>query len=306
MADGIFFETVSAIDCEPLVVIIRGRDSVEKYLNVQARIETHRARLGSSLGRLIFEHRLTSAAVKGCKLQAPAGCTYPTGFNAKTGAMIQSYIMRSDIDPQEAARIGSDKSACGDCGHRPFLIKQAIERGEDPEATCYVNLAHGPRVCFEAYKRGSYRQATLAEAAEYVAGLPLRIGSYGDPGAPIDADAIWHRLAAVASERTGYTHRWQDTGAGLKGICMASVDSVDERDTAMSIGWASFRVASTVEDARDRIRGEAQCPASVEAGHKVTCSTCPFKCDGETGGRVIIDHGPGGVGRAMGRKLSNA
>ena len=38
-----------------------------------------------------------------------------SGANAKTGAMIQTYIMRADIEPQEAARIGEDYSVCGDC-----------------------------------------------------------------------------------------------------------------------------------------------------------------------------------------------
>ena len=216
--------------------------------------------------------------------------------NSKTGAMIQTYILRADVAPGEAAKNGADESVCGDCPHRPLLYREA------GAARCYVNLAHGPRVCFEAYKRGAYRRATLLECAAYVRGLKLRIGSYGDPGA-IHSD-YWRVLAAAASERTGYTHRWQDTGAGLKGVCMASVDTIDERNEASALGWATFRVALTVDEARDRVRGEAQCPASAEAGKKVTCATCPLKCDGATGGRVIIDHGPGGLGRKLGLKLS--
>jgi hypothetical protein len=82
---------------------------------------------------------------------------------------------------------------------------------------------------------------------------------------------------------------------------MASVDSVSERAEAMALGWATFRVSTDRDDARDRVKGEAQCPASAEAGHKVTCASCPLKCNGATGGRVILDHAAGGIGRQIAR-----
>lgn len=253
MADGIYFETESTIDGAPLVIIIRGAVAARREL-----------RGGGN-----------------------------RGANAKTGAMVQSYILRRDIAPGEAARSGQDESVCGDCPHRPALVA-----GGNGEARCYVNLAHGPRVCFEAYKRGAYRRVTdLRQVAAYCAGLPLRIGSYGDPGAVFPA--FWLAAASLASSRTGYTHRWRDTGRELQGLAMASVDSVAERDEALAAGWATFRVATTIEDAAARTRGEARCPASAEAGKRVTCSTCPLKCDGATGGRVILDHAAGGIGRKI-------
>jgi hypothetical protein len=213
--------------------------------------------------------------------------------NSKTGAMVQSYIVRRDISPGDAARSGADESVCGNCVHRPILAR------ESGAARCYVNLAHGPRVCWEAVHRGAYRRVNLLGAAAYVRGLKLRIGSYGDPGA-VPA-VVWQVLSAAAADRTGYTHRWQDTGADLRGIVMASVDSVAERDAALALGWATFRVAMTADEARARIKGEAQCPASAEAGKRVVCADCPLKCDGATGGRVIIDHGPGGEGQRIAR-----
>ena len=212
--------------------------------------------------------------------------------NAKTGAMIQSYIVRADVPPVLAARTGDDASVCGDCPHRPILAR------ETGAARCYVNLAHGPRVVWDAVKRGAYRRVTSwLEAAAYCAGAPVRIGSYGDPGA-VPA-YLWAMLAHGATERAGYTHRWRDTGADLRGIAMASVDSIDERDEAWALGWATFRVAETVEDGADRARGEARCPASAEAGKRVTCAECPLKCNGASGGRVILDHSPGGIGRKL-------
>ena len=146
------------------------------------------------------------------------------GANDKTGAMIQSYIMPRDESPTDAARSGADVSVCGDCPHRPILAR------ESGAARCYVNLGHGPRVVYDAVRRGAYQRVNLLGACAYVAGLPTRFGSWGDPGA-IDAQ-IWHALSMHASERTGYTHRWRDTGAALRGIVMASVDSEAERDEA--------------------------------------------------------------------------
>lgn len=211
--------------------------------------------------------------------------------NAKTGAMIQSYILRADVGPLEALKSGEDESICGDCPHRPRVHKAA------GSARCYVNVGQGPRVVWDAVKRGRYTRVDLRHAAAYVRGLVLRMGSYGDPGA-IDP-SIWHVLAHAAESHTGYTHRWRDTGAALRGICMASVDSIAERDEAQAALWATFRVADTREDASSRIKGEAQCPASAEAGKRVVCAVCPIKCDGASGGRVIIDHGPGGLGRKI-------
>ena len=215
MADGIYYETTSEIDGAPLVVIFRGRKAALREL-----------RDGSN-----------------------------RGANSKTGAMVQSYILRADVAPGEAANTGADASVCGDCEHRPALV-----RGGNGAARCYVNLAHGPRVCFDAYKRGSYRRVTdLRDIAAYCAGVPVRGGSYGDPGAV--HPSLWFAAFSLASERTGYSHRWRDTGRELRGLVMASVDSVAERDEALAAGWATFRVAATREAARARISGEAQCPA---------------------------------------------
>ena len=38
--------------------------------------------------------------------------------NVKTGAMVQTWIMRADTNPIDAARHGLDSSICGTCVHR--------------------------------------------------------------------------------------------------------------------------------------------------------------------------------------------
>lgn len=207
--------------------------------------------------------------------------------NRKTGGMLQSYILRSDAEPTTAIREGSDVSVCGSCPHR--------SRASGGAGTCYVNVGQGPLAVFRAFKRGRYPVASLDEAIHMVRGRAFRIGTYGDPGSVPDAGGFWARLTLLATERTGYTHRWRDVGASLRGLCMASVDSEAEAIEAQSLGWATFRVAPFGD--RSRLPGEAYCPASEESGRRVICETCPIACNGTLGmrgvmlGRVIQAHG---------------
>jgi hypothetical protein len=39
--------------------------------------------------------------------------------NEKTGAIVQTFIIRSDIAPMAALQSGDDVAICGDCAHRP-------------------------------------------------------------------------------------------------------------------------------------------------------------------------------------------
>ena len=55
-----------------------------------------------------------------------------TGFasrstNRKTGGMVQTYILRRDIDPVSAVQSGDDASICGDCPHRGIVVDQRLE-----------------------------------------------------------------------------------------------------------------------------------------------------------------------------------
>ena len=42
--------------------------------------------------------------------------------NGKTGALVQSFIIRSDINPVEALKTGDDAAICGHCIHRPRIL----------------------------------------------------------------------------------------------------------------------------------------------------------------------------------------
>ena len=44
--------------------------------------------------------------------------------NDKTGDMVQTYILRSDMTPLVALATGADSSICGACPHRPRTIRE--------------------------------------------------------------------------------------------------------------------------------------------------------------------------------------
>ena len=101
--------------------------------------------------------------------------------NKKTGDMIQTYIIRRDIHPMLARRLGEDKSVCGDCMHRE-------------QSTCYVNLCHGPINVYLALIDGSYKDYKPSDI-ELFKGRNIRIGSYGDPAAvPIE---VWENILII-------------------------------------------------------------------------------------------------------------
>jgi hypothetical protein len=81
--------------------------------------------------------------------------------NEKTGDLIQTWILRDDIAPIDAANTGADVSICGDCPHRGQVID-----GKNVNRTCYVTLFHQWRKCDPAFAR--YVMASCDNAADYL------------------------------------------------------------------------------------------------------------------------------------------
>jgi len=198
--------------------------------------------------------------------------------NEKTGDMIQVWIIRSDTDPITAHVEGDDVSVCGDCKHRIM-------------GSCYVNLIHGPRQVYLAYKAGSYEDAK-PEHLDYFRDRFLRIGAYGDPAAV--PTFIWETLCGVAKHWTGYTHQWKDRSIDpeLRNYCMASCDTEVEVREALAVNWTPFYARQV--HAPIPVGGFV-CPASKEAGKRLTCEQCRACRGGEHNGikgyPVIIVHG---------------
>lgn len=206
--------------------------------------------------------------------------------NGKTGTMLQTWIIRSDVHPVEAVHSGADQAICGDCPLRPALAAKHA-------ATCYVNKGFAPAAVYKGYLRGIYPVANPADVGEAckAKSLPIRLGSYGDPGAV--PTAVWEALTGESRKRTGYSHQWRRRKS-LQGLTMASADTLADATRAQSAGWRTFRVIGSVDQLA---ANEILCPASAEAGRKTHCADCGL-CSGSLGSSdkrrniAIVDHGP--------------
>jgi hypothetical protein len=198
--------------------------------------------------------------------------------------MIQTFILRQDVHPLEALRSGDDESICGQCEHRPALV-----RAGNGKAPCYVDVSRAPAAVWRAYRRGRYLKAPTHVIARAIAGRVLRIGTYGDPAAaPV---RVWQGLTVYVAGWTGYSHQWRILDREWQLLVMASADSADDRADAKLAGWRTFRVSIGL----DRQDGEISCPASKEAGARVTCIDCKLCRGAQIAARdiVIADHALG-------------
>lgn len=203
--------------------------------------------------------------------------------NRKTGDMLQTYIMRSDIDPLTASKLGEDESICGNCVHRgePTLDP---ERSIAERRSCYVNLGQSPLQVWKAFQRGAYLLADAADAAALGRDRLVRLGTYGDPAAA--PPAVWSTLTKHAKGWTGYTH---SNAPG--GLCMTSADTLQQARQAWAQGKRTFRIVRSVQELQ---RNEVLCPASAEAGRRATCAQC-LLCEGTKQAKsvAIVVHGSG-------------
>ena len=212
--------------------------------------------------------------------------------NGKTGDLVQSFIIRADVEPHDALKTGDDASVCGMCPHRPILAKTT------GDAPCYVRVGESVLSVFRAYRRGSYARATsIAQVAAALRGRRLRLGTYGDPAAaPV---GLWALLVSLSAGHVGYTHQWQSVGFDARAwapLVMASADSAAEAAQATALGMRYFRVSIGV----DKQPLEVSCPASAEGGRKAQCSDCML-CGGTSKNArsiVIADHASGHESRA--------
>tara|TARA_R110000868_G_scaffold147436_1_gene368947 strand:- start:813 stop:1586 length:774 start_codon:yes stop_codon:yes gene_type:complete len=205
--------------------------------------------------------------------------------NSKTGAMIQTYIVLDNGEkPAEAVRSGSDAAICGDCPHR---------RQADGSRSCYVNLATGLSTVGKFLVAGRYETMSPDDAGTLCAGRAVRLGTYGDPAA-VPAH-VWAALLRLSSSHTGYTHQWRAAGVSerLRGLVMASCDSEQDRIDARAQGWRTFRVRrASASGVEPLTAGEIVCPASSEAGKRVTCEDCGLCAGASRPAKdiAIIDH----------------
>jgi hypothetical protein len=203
--------------------------------------------------------------------------------NPKTGAEVQVYILADNgMDPIRAAKSGGDASICGDCPHRA--------RPDGRLGSCYVNLIFGPLEVYKTLTSGGYPRFNRRRHLRLFRGRVIRLGAYGDPAAvPI---GVWDDITSVAAHWTGYTHQWRTCDKAYARYCMASVETVTQMHEAWALGYRTFRVRLADQPVQ---QGEFICPASEEAGKRLSCVECKAcsgaKASSRASSPVIIVHG---------------
>ncbi len=195
--------------------------------------------------------------------------------NAKTGDMIQTWILVADVDPLAASRAMLDAAVCGDCPERRSL-----------GGKCYVSLHQAPLSTWKAHQRDPDNNRRAVERA-IDNGRPLRIGSYGDPTAiPVE---VWLRLVARweaggGTTRTGYTHQWRkDFAQPFRAILMASTQGADDTRAANGLGWRAFMM----EDDTGEVATRRDLECLSESRGK-SCADCGL-CNGAKEGRKLVN-----------------
>lgn len=211
--------------------------------------------------------------------------------NTKTGRMLQTYILRADMDPREASKTGADYSICGTCPHRGDATSD-VNAKQAKNRSCYVLLGQGPLIAYQSMLRGIYPEVTgHAAIAALGAGKLVRLGTYGDPAAV--PSYVWESLLSEAAGHTAYSHQAATSGAAFRSAyMMESADNEAQARAAWAAGRRTFRVVKSIDDI---VKGsEILCPASKEAGRRVTCSQCKLCGGASVAGKSIAipDHGP--------------
>ena len=178
--------------------------------------------------------------------------------NSKTGDIVQTWILPAGIYAHKAIHTGQDASVCGNCALRGHVVNKRVKN-----RACYVLTHNAPRSIYAKYLRGGYDELTTKQGRAALAGRVVRLGAYGDPAAvPIK---VWRSLLADTAGHTGYTHQWSRFPA-IAQYCIASCETEPQAIAAQSAGFRTFRIGT------EKLRGESLCPASKEAGRKLTCS----------------------------------
>jgi hypothetical protein len=219
--------------------------------------------------------------------------------NEKTGPMVQTWILRADMDPMEASRQAADGSVCGSCPRR-------WSTGGD----CYVTLFQAPLSVWRAWDRegrpgANMDQDKLVALTLASQGHGFRMGSYGDPAA-VPAH-IWQSILTMVQPRvhTGYTHQWRTMAPSfhrdwLQDNIMASCDTIQDAEDARATGWRYF-LAVSPELVPDVPEKTVLCLAERETNPR-TCETCGI-CNGTQGKGTpavsvfLVEHGARSQGK---------
>jgi hypothetical protein len=206
--------------------------------------------------------------------------------NRKTGDMVQTWILRSDLSPLDASKAKLDGSICGHCPHKWSV-----------GGACYVNLGQAPMSIYRAYKRGSYTDLSHPAATplrnqilgKILHNRKVRLGAYGDPAAV--PTKILRDLVTFASGHTGYTHqlRHKNFDPEVLQYCMASTETVKTSQLAWASKARTFRIVKDITEMKQD-GSEIECLSDSKG---MSCADCML-CGGKSEGRpniAIVVHG---------------
>lgn len=213
-----------------------------------------------------------------------------TSNNAKTGTVLQTYILREDMDPRDANKTGEDFSICGNCllkGKPTDSLKKKLAK----DRACYVTIGHGPLNVWRSYQRGTVYPTVYGHdaIAALGAGYVVRLGTYGDPSAV--PSYIWDSLLSRAASHTGYSHQASTPGADHRpDLVMTSAETLADAQAAWRRAERTFRIVSSYDDIQTG--QEIACPADTKG---ITCNSCRL-CGGASVAAksiAIVAHGNG-------------
>ena len=183
--------------------------------------------------------------------------------NEKTGDMLQTVILRTDIEPHIGHKNGMNRAICGDCPHAGYN-----------NGSCYVKWFQMPLSIYRAYKKGRYDYFKKSDL-KLLVGRSLRMGSAGDPS--MVPFSVWEPLLNTVKTHTGYSHQYRHNFAiDFKNVLQASCDTFEDYLYASDLGFNCFLVKHKDTKAP---KGFINCPASIEAGKKTSCELCSM-CSG--------------------------
>jgi hypothetical protein len=190
--------------------------------------------------------------------------------NEKTGSMIQTWIIREDMNPLDASKSGDDESVCGACPHRHYL-----------GGACYVTIFMAPSNIHKSYKKGLYPDYDAEIHAKYFKDESLRCGAYGDPASvPYDA---WQVVIPLVKNTTGYTHQFSHKKFDdrILDFCMISAETPKQAKKYHDMGLRTFRVKTA--DSKP-LENEIECLSDSKG---ISCKRCGL-CDSAKSDNVNV------------------
>lgn len=230
--------------------------------------KTKRRRTAPANGVIIYEG---PSAIDGKPIVAIATCLVNPSKNDKTGPMAQLIIMRSDIHPMDAVNEGEDESICGSCPARKVN-----------DNWCYVLVGKPIAQVYKAYKAGKYPKGTVKDIVQ--TRWSFRHGTYGNPSAlPYEVnEAIFEALISAGKNWTAYEHEWRTCDQRLSKYVMASCETLEAAQEAVTKGWRPYLAClpDEVETAKKTF-GLIRCPYRLHDVSSPQCADCKL-CSGNS------------------------